>query len=553
MPQIRDLLKQGRHQELWQMCCGFLDLTMEQFMAIQKKLLQEQLQLLGRSALGRKVMQGAMPETIEEFRAKVPLTTYKDYCPELLEKQEEGLPAKPAHWIHSTGRSGEYPFKWVPITQRTYEELIPLACTGRILATARHKGDINIGLEAKLLFATGASPYTTGMIANLCEKEFGFRYFPPPQDSEQMTFLERIDKGFWQALSEGIDGFFGISTVLVAIGERFKSGARSIKPIQLLRRPRALMRLTRGLIRSKLARRPMLPRDLWTIKAISSMGTDSIVYKEKIKEMWGVYPLDVYGGTESLLVAIQAWDFNTMTFIPNLNLLEFIPEWEYMKWKEDNNYQPKTVLLDEVKAGQNYELVITNFHGGPLTRYRLGDMVKITAMGNDKLGIALPQMIFERRADDLIDLGPMRLTERIIWQAIENTAIPYAGWTARKEFINSNPVLHLYIELKDNYDSSISRVAMAVYDEILKLDDGFTHTDLKILEELIGYRSIIATILPVGAFYTYMMHRQAEGADMAHLKPPHINPPDDMLELLQSKDKTRTAIEAKTKIKSRVR
>jgi len=50
-------------------------------------------------------------------------------------------------------------------------------------------------------------------------------------------------------------------------------------------------------------------------------------------------------------------------------------------------------------------------------------------------------MAFERRADDRIDVGLMRFTEKMIWQAIENTTIPYKDWTARKEIIDANPTL----------------------------------------------------------------------------------------------------------------
>ena len=51
-------------------------------------------------------MRGARPRTVEEFRELVPLTTYKDYCPELLEKREDILPAKPVLWAHSSGQVG---------------------------------------------------------------------------------------------------------------------------------------------------------------------------------------------------------------------------------------------------------------------------------------------------------------------------------------------------------------------------------------------------------------------------------------------------------------
>jgi len=117
MPRAIELLRQGRNEELWQMCCGFTGLDIEQFMTIQNHLLLEQLDLLNRSALGDKIMRGAKPKTVGEFRELAPLTTYADYCPELLEKREDILPAIPVMWVHTSGRSGEYPCKWVPVTK----------------------------------------------------------------------------------------------------------------------------------------------------------------------------------------------------------------------------------------------------------------------------------------------------------------------------------------------------------------------------------------------------------------------------------------------------
>ncbi|NWF78161.1 MAG: hypothetical protein HXY36_06200, partial [Chloroflexi bacterium] len=66
-----ELLREGRKEELWQMCCGFLYLSLEQFMDIQKRLLLEEIELLKNSELGRRVMRGAMPRTVEEFREQV--------------------------------------------------------------------------------------------------------------------------------------------------------------------------------------------------------------------------------------------------------------------------------------------------------------------------------------------------------------------------------------------------------------------------------------------------------------------------------------------------
>ena len=145
----------------------------------------------------------------------------------------------------------------------------------------------------------------------------------------------------------------------------------------------------------------------------------------------------------------------------------------------------------------------------------------------------------------------MRLTERVIWQAIENTNIPYADWAARKEIVGGRSVLHLYLELKDNYIASEKGVATAVYEQLKRIDDGFIHGDLASLEKMVDFRPMEVTLLPVGAFANYIAQRRAEGVDLAHIKPPHVNPSDRVLSLLGAKveavPEVEVAAEARTK------
>ncbi|MFC1953052.1 GH3 auxin-responsive promoter family protein [Chloroflexota bacterium] len=529
MAEIAELLRMGRSEEVWQKCCGFIDLTLEDFMKIQERLLLEQLEMLKKCEIGRYIMNGTEPYTVEEFREQVPLTTYIDYCPALSEQREEILPANPKLWVQTLGRSGEYPYKWVPISEKFWEEAGLNFCSIAIFGACQEKGDIPFNSDFKLLYAMGKPPYLTGNIAYKIEEDLEFQFIPALGDSEEMSFEERVSEGFNLALSGGMDGFFGLAGVLMAIGEKFKQGTGDTNYFQLLSQPKKLLRLIRGLVKSKLARRPMMPKDLWSLKVITSMGTDSTVYKNRVKELWGRTPLEVYGNSETAVIATQTWDYDGMVFFPNLNFLEFIPEEEHSKWQLDRSYQPKTVLLNEVRAGENYELVITNFHGGALVRYRIGDMVRITKLRNDKLGIDIPHMVFERRADDLIDLGFMRLTERVIWQAIENTSIPYRDWTACKAEGEISK-LHLYIELEEICDVTAKDIATELYEEIKKVDGGlYIYKDLPSMERLIDFNPIEVTLLPAGIFRKYKDKRRSEGLDMADLKPPHINPPDEVL------------------------
>jgi len=542
---LRQLLNEGKYEELWQRCCGFLDLSLEDFMAIQRRLLLEQLELLKTSELGKIIMRGAMPRTVEEFRQQVPLTSYIDYAPYLLKRKRGILPEKPLQWLHTSGRSGEFTSKWIPITNRQYETLGAILLSTLILASCKKRGDIRIEQNDKYLYALAPAPYFSGLIGDRIDDEGIFVSLPPTDMVGKMEFTERIQYGFELALSEGVDIFGGISSVLVSIGERFSQGSGTIDIKPLLRKPRALNRMVRGWVKSKLAHRPMLPRDIWNLKCVVASGTDTTVFKDKIKEMWGQYPLDAYACTEAGMVATQTWDYQGMTFFPDYVFFEFIPEAESFKSKQDPSYQPATLLLDEVKAGENYEIVITNFHGGALMRYRVGDMIKITSLRNEQLNIDIPQMTFYSRVDDLIDIaGFTRLTERIIWQAIENSGINYVDWTARKE-LQEKPVLRLYLETGDNGSVDTSQIATSIHNQLKILDSDYAN-----LEAFTGMTPLEVMLVPKTAFQKYMQKQQAAGADLAHLKIPHINPSDKMVDFLMHGPR-RVPTTTKTKTRQR--
>ncbi len=526
MSKEAELIAQGKNEELWRRCCGFIDLNLEEVMKIQRRLLLEQIELLKKCKLGRSIMRGTNPGTVEEFREQVPLTTYADYEPFLLTKNESALPGKPSFWQHTSGRSGEYPFKWIPVTARQFEEVRALLFACLAFSCCKRRGEISYKRNDKFLYALAPPPYTTGALIHTGPNEV-FDFLPPVKAAEGMSFEDRVQLGFKLALSEGLDLFFALSSVLVAIGERFNQGNGNIDIKPFLRKPKTLFRLIKGIAKSKLARRPLLPKDIWTLKGLVSTGSDGSVFKEKVKEMWGRYPLDVYGGTEGIIMATQTWDYQGMTFIPHLNFLEFIPEEESLRSRADPFYQPRTLLLDEVKPGEKYELVITNFYGGPLTRYKLGDMIEITSLRNEQLNIDIPQMIFHSRVDDMIDIaGFTRLTEKVIWQAIENTGLDYEEWTVRKE-VKEKPVLHLYLELRGNGYIIEEQVAESVHQELKKLDVPYAD-----LESFLGLRPLEVTLLPQNAFRGYMLRQQAAGADLAHLKPPHINSSDGIIDCL---------------------
>jgi hypothetical protein len=226
-------------------------------------------------------------------------------------------------------------------------------------------------------------------------------------------------------------------------------------------------------------------------------------------------------------VATQAWNKKGYTFFPDAAFVEFIPEEERIKQRRRATYVPKTVLLSEVEVNKRYEVVITNFYGKPLMRYRMHDIVEFTALEDEETGIRLPQMKFVGRSNDLIDLAGFTglIDEKMVWQAIINTELPFVEWSIRKEVADGKPILHLYIELVDAVDRET--VWYRVHESLGKLNPFYAD-----YATLIEDRPLEVTMLPAGTFQAYMQEKQAAGADMAHLKPPHMNTRDEDIELL---------------------
>ena len=527
---VIELSKQGRSDKIWQTYCSFIDLNLEDFMKIQQDLLLEQLLLLGQCELGRKLADGPVPTNVEEFRERMPLTTYRDYMPYLSEKREEALPRKPYVWACTSGRSGEYGRKWIPYSKELYEKVSAYMLAGFIFGSSQRRGDFVFQEKDTLLVTSAPPPYVTGAVITPGVLEhFPFRCIPPLETAEKMDFQERIAEGFKLGFKDGIGVFFGLGSVLVKVGEQFEQGTNS-RDMKLFLHPSAMFRLVKAIIKSKFAGRPMLPKDLWSVKAIGAGGTDLEIFRDKIEYYWGRAPVEAYVSTEMGVASFQTWG-TEMTFVPDMGFWEFIPEEEHLKSRQDPTYQPQTILLDQVEAGQIYEFVLTNFHGGSLVRYRQGDLIKITALGNEKGGINIPQMVFHSRADDIIDLGGFtRLTERTLAWALVNAQVEYEDWTAVKEVEKNRPLLHLYLELNGTETRSERKLAQAIHQALKDIEPEYSDWD-----EIAGGSLPRVSALSPGTFKRFTLEKQAAGVDIGHLKPMRMKPSaqvvDDLLRL----------------------
>ena len=148
--------------ELWQRYCGFIDLSVDEFLKVQKELLMDEIEQVSDSVLGKKIMGTRRPRSVDEFRKIVPLTNYEDYDPHIGERQEDVLAVKPYLWCHSSGKGGH--FKWIPHCQEFIEKEIKACLSSFILAASSQRGEINISPGFRFLSVVAPVPYPSGCL-----------------------------------------------------------------------------------------------------------------------------------------------------------------------------------------------------------------------------------------------------------------------------------------------------------------------------------------------------------------------------------------------------
>ncbi len=516
----------SENDRIWQKYCGFFDLTTEQFRAIQETLLAQQLERVAGSHLANKLMGANAPRTVDEFRHVVPLTSYRDYAQEFRSGNEAVLPEKPYTWALTSGASGD--FKRIPFTREFYDHELDHLMATFILSCSEKRGQSRLIEGDKVLFNVAPHPYLSGILASGACQTFNLKTVMPADEHDSMDFKEKVAKGFEEALKTGADILVAMTSVLVKLGHEFGELSRDKDKPRRATHPMVLYRYGRALLRSRLEGRGILPRDLWPLKAIIGWGIDTRIYREQVKHYWGIYPYELHACTEAGIMALQNWNRKDLTLLPHSNFFEFIPEREWSPARDDMFAEPATVLIDEVRPDQRYELVITGFYGMPFIRYRLGHLVRVTALEDREAGVSLPQFVFEARTDDLIDIaGFTRISEKTVAQAIADTGVRFDDWSIRKEVNYDRTALHLYIEPRGGH--SLEELAPMLHRALAKLDPGYRD-----LETMMGIRPLQVTTLRPGTFAEYYDRQRERGANLLERKPSRMNASDEAIrELVQ--------------------
>lgn len=139
-------------------------------------------------------------------------------------------------------------------------------------------------------------------------------------------------------------------------------------------------------------------------------GANFSIYDDKVNYYTDSLPIysPGYASTEAMIGINPYANKIRYVIIPDTVFYEFIPIGEGVEEEQ------RTLCLDELKAGEKYEIVVTNYAG--LYRYKIGDVIKVVNFYNK-----CPEVEFLYRKNQVLNMAAEKTTEEHLTNAIRNT------------------------------------------------------------------------------------------------------------------------------------
>ncbi|MBD1942371.1 GH3 auxin-responsive promoter family protein [Coleofasciculus sp. FACHB-712] len=527
--------------------------------AVQEQLLKELLQAHKDTELGRKYGLRDI-RTIEQFQQQIPILPYSSYEPyteRIAQGEKNILTPDPVVYLNTTsGSTGNQ--KLIPVTQRFQNSLgwANLTCIG-FLGEALRSQDRKFG---KLLVTNTAQ--ITGRTSG------GIEYGPGGTGVLRMgKFLyEQLFAHPYETLQAADSITRHYLCFLFALRDRSMRGIGANFPMLILRICNYLERYAEDLIRdietgtiaSWLTLEPELRAKLerqWSANPGRAAQLREILKSEgrlTPKLAWPElsFTATARGGTSDFYFerfpsyfddipsfgAVFASAEGTFSIYHDLNndgsilaieagFFEFIPQ---DQWEVEH---PKTLLATEVKAGELYRILMTNYSG--FYRYDIGDVVEVLGFYEQA-----PLIVFRHRRGGILSSTTEKTTEFHATQVMQSL---------QQEF--SLPLEDFCITLSENefpahYLVNIELVSGHILSERLAF---LTSFDRKLKEINVYYQSKRKDqvppprlrILAPGSFAKVRQRQVERGIPDSQLKFPHISEDRNFLAGLEVEQEVR--------------
>lgn len=259
-----------------------------------------------------------------------------------------------------------------------------------------------------------------------------------------------------------------------------------------------------------------------SLKAFVTQDTSADFFRDKIKEITGVYPSTVYGTTETGTCGIPSPEHSMGIFFDWRTVYcEFLPENNFYSTDVYKKFDSEVIPLNEVKVGNKYQLVVTNLQS-ELTRYVMPDVFECISKQDNILGIDFPIFKYHMRAFKQISLHNFTIIdEKTIMAAFKAADIRINDFTARLEIINGMDHLAIYVEPGGKYEEN--EVLDRVNESLSNIDKGYLE-----LGRYHKYKPLKITLLPKETFSEFLKKKTG----MSHLM--RIDMKDEDFNLLLS-------------------
>lgn len=484
-------------------------------------------------------------KTVDQFRERIPILPYSSYQP-YLERIAQGVPnvltPDPVVYLNSTsGSTGKQ--KLIPETRRSRRiknraQRATIGFTveaarrwktpiGKMLLTSSVQlfghtnagiayGPVSVGdLRSRNVLSLQmlASPFEVLQIANTLARNYVCLLFAlknpntkivaanfPVLALQMSGYLENHAEALIDDLAKGtIAPWLNIEPQLrIKLERRFSAAPQ--RAAQLLQILKSEGRLT--------------PKLAWQNLSFitTARGGTSDFYFERFPSYFGDTP--IFGGIYASAEAVFGiyYDFNNDGSILAIDsgFYEFIPvdQWEVT--------QPKTLLPQEVKVGEKYRILVTNYNG--LYRYDIGDVVEVVGYYEQT-----PLITFRHRLGGLLSSTTEKTTEfhatqvmRLLQQdfslALENFCITLCDQETPSPYL-------VNIELSPGHVLRDPEAFLAQFDHRLK-EIHLSYETKRQAEQVPPPR---LRVLAPGSFASVRQRLLQKGIPESHLKFPHIS------------------------------
>ncbi|XP_061995945.1 jasmonoyl--L-amino acid synthetase JAR6 isoform X2 [Rosa rugosa] len=257
----------------------------------------------------------------------------------------------------------------------------------------------------------------------------------------------------------------------------------------------------------------LIPALFPNAKYIYGVMTGSMeLYLNKLRHYAADLPLlsADYGASEGWIAANVnpkvPTEMTTYVVLPNIGYFEFIPV------RDGIDFKP--VGLTEVKIGEEYEVVVTNFAG--LYRYRLGDVVKVMGFHN-----STPELKFLCRSNLLLTINIDKNTEKDLQISVEEAAKLLAA--EKLEVVDFSS--HVDLSTNPGHYVIFWELSGEASQEVLNeccncLDKSFVDAGYRSSRKVNGIGPLELRILRKGTFQKVLNHYLAQGSAVNQFKTP---------------------------------